>query len=58
MTVDHRLPWHEAAALDAWAAPAPTAVATVEAAAERWRRAREAYRRLGAPDRWLEGVGR
>ena len=57
VTVDHRLPWHEAAALDAWGRLSDGR-GDHRAAAERWRRAREAYRRLGAPDRWLEGVGR
>ncbi len=57
VTTHHRLPWREAAALDAWGHLAHGR-GDRQAAAERWRRAREAYRRLGAPDRWLEGVGR
>ena len=53
----HRLPWREAAALAAWARLAEQR-GDRRVAADRWRRAREHYDRLGAARRWLEGLGR
>lgn len=52
----HRLPWREAAALDAWARLLHARGEHHEAT-ERWRLAREVYGRVGATDRWLEGLG-